>query len=123
MKTRTIAKCICIRENHDMYCCILKSVCKMEPIFSLSDINIIFGDQHITSNIISLLKINDSCLLRCDYYHLMNEVWPKICSLFYYQKIKQCLKMILTGNQQQWELVNIECQCILKSQPAYLGYI
>ena len=62
------------------------------PIFSLSDINIIFGDQHISSNNISLIKIKDSCLLRCDYYHLMNDFWSKKISLFYYKKIKQCLK-------------------------------
>ena len=112
MKTRTIAQCICIQENHDMYCWILNSVCKMEPKFSLSDINFICGDQHIKSNILSLLKIKDSCLLRCDFYHHMNEVWPKKFSLFNYKKIKQYLKMILAGNQQQWELTICECQHI-----------
>lgn len=35
-----------------------------------------FGDQCITTKLLNMLKIENRCLLRGDYYHLMKEVFP-----------------------------------------------
>ena len=35
-----------------------------------------FADQGASQKILELLKIENSCLLRGDYYHLMEQVWP-----------------------------------------------
>ena len=76
MKVATTCEALTITEDHDMYSWILRSQADMEPRWKLSDIKIIFADQRITQKLLNTLKIEDSCLLRGDYYHLMKEVFP-----------------------------------------------
>ena len=49
---------------------------QMEPRWKVSSIRVIFGDQFITQTLLRNLGIQNSCILRGDYFHLMKEVWP-----------------------------------------------
>ena len=53
----------------------LRSMCKMEPGFGLSNIKLIFADQFIQQSLIDNLGISSTCTLRADYWHCMNQVW------------------------------------------------
>ena len=49
----------------------------MEPGWSVSNIRIVFVDGFLSDQLLVDLGISDTCILRGDYYHLMNEIWPK----------------------------------------------
>ena len=76
LKIGLVAESIVIAEDLDTYAWILRSMSEMEPRWKLADIRVIFGDQFITPTLLINLGIQNSCLLRGDYYHLMKEVWP-----------------------------------------------
>ena len=60
-----------------MYKWVIESISETEPKWSPSNVKIIFADGLITKSILTGLNIQDSCTLRSDYYHLINEVFPK----------------------------------------------
>jgi hypothetical protein len=76
MQVRCVAKSICLEESHRMYVWIVQMLVEMEPRFQLSFIKMIFGNQALTDQILIDLGISRTCLLRGDYHHLINEVWP-----------------------------------------------
>jgi hypothetical protein len=55
---------------------------EMEPRFTLSFIDIIFGDQGLTEHILIDLDIVSTCVLHGNYHHLINEVWPHALRTF-----------------------------------------
>ena len=63
-------------EALDVYEWILRTMCDIVPNFSLSDIKIIVGDKFLRESLIEKLGISDTATLRCDYWHLMAQVWP-----------------------------------------------
>ena len=69
----------------------------MEPIWLVSNLKIIFADQLITDGLLNRLDIKHTCLLIGDYYHLMNEVWPKNIKigLVVMENIRPWLKQVL----------------------------
>jgi len=71
LKIGLVAESIVIAEDLDTYAWILRSMSEMEPRWKLADIRVIFGDQFITPTLLINLGIQNSCLLRGDYYHLM----------------------------------------------------
>jgi hypothetical protein len=96
MQVRCIAESICLEESHRMYVWIVHMLAKMEPRFKLCSIKIIFGDQALTNQILIDLGIEDSCILRGDYHHLINEVWPATFGNHIYHKIRSSgLQVIL----------------------------
>jgi hypothetical protein len=69
---------------------------RLEPRFQLDKIRIIFANKGITNSLLHLLSIHETCLLRCDYWHLMNEVWNKATSFGgQFDTIKNFLKSML----------------------------
>ena len=68
---------IVIEESIEMYAWILKEMNRLEPRFHLNKIRYIFSDQKVTNSLLIQLGIEKSCTLRCDCWHMMNEVWPK----------------------------------------------
>jgi hypothetical protein len=77
---------------------------EIEPRFNLSFIDIIFGDQGLTDQILIDLDIGSTCILRGDYHHLINEVWPHTFGTHLYQKIHGHLDRMLLGSKSEWEL-------------------
>ena len=76
LKIGLVAESIVISEDLDTYAWILRSMSQMEPRWKVSSIRVIFGDQFITQTLLRNLGIQNSCILRGDYFHLMKEVWP-----------------------------------------------
>ena len=73
--------CVCTEaivtsEDLNVYAWILKTMSELVPRFSLSRIRIIFGDQFLKASLIERLGISDTVTLRCDYWHMKNQVWP-----------------------------------------------
>ena len=76
-RIRVVAESVVLTEDLATYKWILLSLKQMEPKWDLNKIRIIFADGLITQNLLDQLKISETCTLRCDYWHLMNEVFPK----------------------------------------------
>jgi hypothetical protein len=104
MQVRCVAESICLEESHRMYVWIILMLVEMEPRFTLSFIDIIFGDQGLTDQILIDLGISLTCILRGDYHHLINEVWPHTFGTHLYQKIRGYLDRMLLGSKSEWEL-------------------
>ena len=47
-----------------------------------------FGDEFCTRSFLVLLGIQDTCLMRCDYFHMMMEVWPKMFGPLLFRKMR-----------------------------------
>ena len=77
MQVRVGAESLLVEESNEMYIWVLQAMAEMETSFHLPNIKIVFGDQKISMSILRSLGIHNACLLRGDYYHLINEVWPK----------------------------------------------
>ena len=77
MKVRVGAESLLVEESNEMYVWVLQAMAEMETSFRLSNIKIVFGDQKISTTILSDLGIYTTCVLRGDYYHLINKVWPR----------------------------------------------
>ena len=66
-----------IKEDIAMYKWVIESLSEIEHKWSPSNIKTIFVDGLITQTLLDEINIRDSCTLRSDNYHLMNEVFPK----------------------------------------------
>ena len=75
-KVGVTAESVVLVEDMNMYQWVLESMALMEPEWSLNKVRLIFADGAITDKLLKKLGIEDTCLLRGDYHHLMNEVWP-----------------------------------------------
>jgi hypothetical protein len=104
MQVRCLAECICLEESHRMYVWIVRMLANMEPRNNLSFLDLIFGDQGLTQKILVDLDIATTCVLRCDYYHQLHEVWPHTFGTHLFQKIRGHLDQMLLGTKEEWEL-------------------
>ena len=68
---------IVVEETIEMYAWILLEMSRLEERFKLEKIKFIFSDQKVTDTLLEKLDIVNTCTLRWDAWHLMNEVWPK----------------------------------------------
>jgi hypothetical protein len=67
---------VVLSEDIATYKWILLMQAQMVPAFTIGDIRLIFGDGKITQTLLIDLGINETYLLRCDYYHVLKEIWP-----------------------------------------------
>ena len=121
MKIAVTCEALAITEDLETYSWILRSQADMEPRWKLSDLKIIFGDQRITTTLLNMLKIEDTCLLRGDYYHLMKEVFPT--SEFFGTHVmnlieKDLRNMLLTSKEAEWNASYSKIVEVLKDDPA-----
>ena len=119
-KIRVIAESVVISEDLESYQWILESVAAMEPKWSLSNLRIIFSDGFITQSLLHQLRIDQTCTLRCDYWHVINEVLPKehnfgkLC----YPIVECYLKNMLTcDTEQEWNQAFNEAKLLLRDHP------
>jgi hypothetical protein len=87
-----------------MYVWIVRMLADMEPRYNLSFLDLIFGDQRLTQKILVDLDIAITCVLRCDYYHQLHEVWPHTFGTHLFQKIRGHLDRMLLGTKEESEL-------------------
>jgi hypothetical protein len=104
MQVRCVAECICVEESHRMYVWIVSMLADMEPRYNLNFLDLIFGDQGLAQNILVDLDIATTCILRCDYYHQIHEVWPHTFRTHLFQKIRGHLDRMLLGSKEEWHL-------------------
>ena len=102
------------------YAWFIEMMVEMEPRWLLSSLKLIFADNFITDQLLLLLGVTETCTLRCDRYHLVNEVWPTASSFgeTILAKVKNYLLQMLTGKTRKiWDQAyNIACN-ILKNNP------
>ena len=79
---------------------------KMEPIWSISKVRLIFADNFINPYLLTKLCINYTYTLICDHYHLIKEVWSSASS-FGEVKLSQILPylnaMLISYKKYQWD--------------------
>ena len=117
---RCVAESIVIKEDIDMYKWVIESMSEMEPKWSPSNIKIIFADGLITQTLLKELNICDTCTLRSDYYHLMNEVFPKEHNFGeeVFSKIRKFLKcMLFSKTSDEWNEAYTSASSILVNLP------
>ena len=99
------AETIIVEESNASYQWILQTCADLEPRFQLSSIRLIFADQKITKILLTNLSISDSCSLHGDWWHLLNDVWPKLFkpAHHYFDKIKDSLTTMLDSRTvEEW---------------------
>ena len=98
------AESIVIEESDSMYIWIFKAMQEIEPRWDIRNLRYIFADQGIGKNVLSKLKIDQTCTLRGDYYHLYTQVWPKAFGQNNFMQIKNFLKGMLESRTiKDWE--------------------
>ena len=126
MKVCLGAEYIVVEESLKTYKWVLESMCDMEPRFDLSNIKIIFGDQLITHGLLVSLGIRDTCLLRPDFYHLTNEVWPKSENFgqVLYPRIKNFLETMLKSTTESEYTNAFEAAlAVVRYEPSKRSYL
>ena len=103
MKVRVVTESICVEESTRMYRWVLEMMHDMEPRFSLNNIRLIFGDKGITLTLLESLGIDRTCLLRGDYHHLINEVFPEQFGIHKFTLISGHLSTMLLGSRNEWD--------------------
>ena len=117
---RCVAESIVITEDMSMYKWILQTLEIMEPKWSFKNIDLIFADGLITDRLLEELHIDDTCVLRGDYYHLMNEVFPKEHNFgrLVFPTIKAFLKcMLLSKSEEEWNAAYSSAISLLQNYP------
>ena len=103
MKSQVASEYVCCEESHNLYYWVLTAMSEMEPRFWHSDIRLIFAHQLLTVSLLEGLGIADTCELRGDYHHLMNEVWPnKFGKGTFYTHLRPHLDRFLKGTEEEW---------------------
>jgi hypothetical protein len=95
MKICQVSECIAIEETLRAYQFVIESMASIEPRWRLSDLHLIFADQFVTKTLIENLGIQNTCTLRCDYHHIVNEVWPKQFGPSKYKELRPYLTRML----------------------------
>ena len=122
-RIRVVAESVVISEDIEAYQWILESIVSMEPKWSLSKLRIVFSDGFITQTLLEKLNIATTCTLRCDYWHVIQEVLPKehnfgrVC----FSIIEPHLKKMLTSNSEsEWTIAFKAATNLLRDYPSKL---
>ena len=93
-------------EDIDTYTWIFKSMCSIEPRWSLSNLQILYADGLVTKKLLLNLGITETCILHGDFYHLYKENWPKPenFGITVFRLIKPyLLKILLSKTKTEWD--------------------
>jgi hypothetical protein len=124
MKVRQVSECIAIEEKLDIYQFVLHSMASMERRWLLSSLRIIFADQFITKTLLENLGIASTCTLRCDYHHVINEVWPKQFGISKFKALKPYLSRMLKSNtEEEYKLSYGNAMEVIADDPIKASYV
>ena len=115
-----------IQESNEMYGWLLLSQAEMEPRWYVSNIRLIFVDVLLGNQLLVDLGISDTCILRGDHYHLMNEIWLTEIDFgnIYYLLIKQhILKMLTSNSKSEWRFIYLAARKLVSGTPLKVGKI
>jgi hypothetical protein len=112
------AECLCIQECLEMYIWILQMLVEMEPRYQLSQTAIIFADELITPSVLVQLGIHNTCTLRGDHHHLLNEVWPKAVGTYYTQMRWHMEAMFSSKTIEEYQIGYTGARQVLHEDPA-----
>ena len=110
-------------EDIDTYTWIFKSMVSIEPRWSFSKLQILYGDGLVTKKLLLNLGISDTCILHGDFYHLFKENWPKPenFGIVAFRLVKPYLfKMLLSKTETEWDLAFQEASQKLTAYPTKL---
>ena len=121
MKVCLAAECLCIQESLEMYIWILQMLEAMEPRYQLSQTSILFADELITPTVLVKLGIQDTCTLRGDQYHLLNEVWPKAFGTYCPQMCCHLEAMFTSKTIEAYEIGYNGASKVIEDDPAMVS--
>ena len=75
-KVRVVAEYLCCSESNEMYAWVTDQLEKVGPLYKLKSTRFIFADQLITEELLTMLDITETCILRADQFHLFTHVFP-----------------------------------------------
>jgi hypothetical protein len=124
MKIRQVAECIAIEEKLDIYQFVIESLTSIESRWGIEELRIIFADQFLTQTLVENLGIVDTCTLRCDYHHVVNEVWPLEFGISVWKDLKPYLtRMLKSRTKEEYKLsFDIAMETVLED-PRQQSYI
>jgi hypothetical protein len=108
-----------IEERTDTYEKMIKALKTMEPRWDPSSVRLLFGDMKVTQKLLDSAGLN-SCRLRGDMWHLLNEVWPHHHSFgrTSFEKISNFLRlMVKCETEAEWEFAYESARKILADDP------
>ena len=100
MKVGLTCESVSISESYEKYTWLINAMAEMEPRWTLQNIRLIFADGFLSNSLLVDLGIHNTCVLRGDYYHLMNINWPdemsfgKQCFPLIREHLKKCFSVI-----------------------------
>ena len=124
-RVAVVSESIVTSEDLETYTWLIKAMLEIEPMWSLSLIDIIYSDGFMTNTLLTNLGIENSCILHGDYYHLYREIWPKSENFGHtYDRVHKQLKaMFMSTTEEEWNLAYLEGKEILRSYPNKLSLL
>ena len=107
-----------IEESTAGYTQMIRDMAEMESRWLLSDVRFVFGDLKITPRLLTDTGMMNA-QLRCDTWHLLNEVWPKnesFGNLFH--SLSPFLRtMVESKTRKDWDMGHNSAQICLQTEP------
>ncbi len=123
MQIAVIAESLFVCECLDGYYFVLKSLFEMVPEFDKKRIRLIFADEFVTDELLERLGITCTATLRCDHWHLLNDVWPKYFGA-HWDKVKPAMKVMLQDRSKERFEEAFESACdAVQIYPKLVDYI
>ncbi len=118
-----VAESFFVAECIDGYVFALKSMFKMVPRFNKQSIKLIFADEFLSDEVLVYLEIIDTATLRCDHWHLVNEVWPKYFGA-HWEKVKAAMHVMIEVRSKERfdEAFQTACDAV-RAYPKFIDYI
>lgn len=83
-----IAECLICAERLEGYAWVLESIFEMAPKRGRESLRIIFGDGIMSTRLLDMVGIGETCKLCLDVYHLLDVDWPRFFGSAYFLTIR-----------------------------------
>jgi hypothetical protein len=124
MKVRVVAECLCYVEDMNVYTWLLRQLEIFEPQYGLNQTRFLFADSLVTDTLLVKLGITESCTLRGDYYHLLNEDWPQFFGdHLWFGQLQPLLEKMITGDVNDWENCYVQARRIVHCNNNHYEYL
>jgi hypothetical protein len=103
MQNAQTCEALVVEQSTETYYWILQTLHEMESRWSPPSLRIVFGDHKVSMSLITAHGIQETYLLRGDYYHNMSEVFPKKFGEHFFAIIKAYLNAIMESKtEEEW---------------------
>lgn len=91
-----------LRKRVDAYAFVVDAILEMAPRRSRESIDILFGDGILSGgSLLTKLRINDSCKIVLDAYHLLEVDWPRYFGESQWPRLRYAFKGYLYAETEQ----------------------